>query len=177
MTTLDPNDDAHVVAEKTKSSKIHPPELGGGAGFTFEDAVAASYLVSLLAEGHAAGVVNNTVSRVALQQKGFGEPLDDIIVDCKDVAGNSIRLSLQVKRALTISDTKTNTDFYDVIRDSWLTLQKGTFRKGFDRYGTAVGEIAKDKLRNLKALCELARASVSPSLILYLIILIRNLMK
>ncbi len=57
------------------------PELAGGAGFTFEGAVAAVYLVALLQEGNAPGVENWTVRRVALQQRDAGEPLDDVIVD------------------------------------------------------------------------------------------------
>lgn len=56
-------------------------ELAGGTGFTFEDLVAASYVTALLQEGFAPGVENRIVSRVALQQRDFGEPLDDVIID------------------------------------------------------------------------------------------------
>jgi hypothetical protein len=40
-----------------------------------------------------------------------------------------------VKRSLTISKAKSNTDFRDIIRDSWATLAKDNFRNGVDRYG------------------------------------------
>lgn len=135
------------------------PELAGGAGFTFEDAVAATYLAALLQEGHAQGIQDRTVCRVALQQRDFGEPLDDVIVDFRSSGGESARLSLQVKRALTISRAKSNHDFRDVIRDSWSTLNKPDFRKGTDRFGAAVGEIASQKSRDLRFLCEIARSS------------------
>jgi hypothetical protein len=49
-------------------------ELTGGAGFTFEGNVAATYLVSLLIEGPARGLSGGTVARVAVQQAEFGEP-------------------------------------------------------------------------------------------------------
>jgi hypothetical protein len=100
------------------------PELAGGAGFTFEDAVAGSYLTALLQQGYAPGVESRVVPRVALQQRNFGEPLDDIIVDFRSVTGGPTRLSLQVKRSLTISPARTNSDFRDIIRDSWATLSK-----------------------------------------------------
>jgi len=70
------------------------------------------------------------------------------------------RLSLQVKRSLTISKAKTNTDFRDIIRDSWLTFSKDDFRRSVDRFGAAVGSIAKDKGRALATLGGLARESL-----------------
>ncbi len=156
------------MAQKTGTNEkgqpaAQSPELAGGAGFTFEDAVSALFLSALLGEGYAPGVENRTVCRVALQQRNFGEPLDDVIVDFRDTNGELARLSLQVKRSLTISAAKTNTDFREVIRDSWATYQKANFRKGIDRYGAGVGEIAKDKARSLISLCELARESITVS--------------
>jgi hypothetical protein len=99
------------------------------------------------------------VTRVALQQRDFGEPLDDIIVDFQSEAGEMARLSLQVKRSLTISRAASNTDFREIIRDSWGTLSKPEFRRLVDRYGAAVGEVASHRARDLRTLCELARAS------------------
>jgi hypothetical protein len=137
------------------------PELAGGAGFTFEDLVAASYLAALLQQGYAPGVENRLVTRVALQQRTFGEPLDDIVVDFRSEAGEPARLSLQVKRSLIISAARTNNNFRDIIRDSWATLSKPDFRRLVDRYGAAVGEVASDRARDLRSLCELARASAT----------------
>ena len=146
---------------KRKKRRSQSPELAGGAGFTFEDAVAAIYLTALFDEGEAPGIGGHTVTRVALQQRSFGEPLDDIIVDFTGAAGQRARLSLQAKRSLTVSAVKSNTDFRDIIRDSWATYKKPDFAVGRDRYGTAVGEIAADKARSLQSLCELARESDS----------------
>lgn len=137
------------------------PELAGGEGFTFEGDVAAFYLTALLAEDSARGIDDRTVGRVSVQQRDFGEPLDDVIVDFEDTAKNPARLSLQVKRSLTISAAKTNTDFRDIVRDSWKTLKKPDFRINTDRYGAAVGTISADKARALCTLCELARASIT----------------
>lgn len=137
------------------------PELAGGEGFTFEGDAAAFYLAALLAEAYAPGINDRTVVRVSVQQRDFGEPLDDVIVDFEDTAKHPARLSLQVKRSLTISKAKTNTDFCDIIRDSWHTLKKPDFRINVDRYGAAVGTIAPAKERALKTLCDWARESLT----------------
>ena len=135
------------------------PELAGGAGFTFEGAVAAYYLTALLAEGHAPGIADRTVTRVALQQRDFGQPLDDVIVDLVAPDGNPATLSLQCKRKLVISDARTSSDFREVIRDAWATLSLPGFREGVDRFGAAVGEVAMGPGRAMRALCEAARGS------------------
>jgi hypothetical protein len=136
-------------------------ELAGGEGFTFEGDAAAFYLAALLAESYAPGIDNNTVHCVSVQQRDFGEPLDDVIVDFEDFSKNRSRLSLQIKRTLTISAAKSNTDFRDIIRDSWRTLNKPYFRRNFDRYGAAVGTVSTARARDLKTLCELARESLT----------------
>ena len=137
------------------------PELAGGEGFTFEGDAAAFYLAALLAEAYAPGIDDRTVVCVSVQQRDFGEPLDDVIVDFEDTEMNSARLSLQVKRSLTISKAKSNADFYDIIRDSWATLRKPNFRIKSDRYGAAVGTVATSKERTLKTLCDWARESLT----------------
>ena len=137
------------------------PELAGGEGFTFEGEVAAFYLSALLAEEYAPGVDNRTVVCVSVQQRDYGEPLDDVIVDFEGANSNQVRLSLQVKRALTISQANTNADFRSIIHDSWMTLNKDGFRFNADRYGAAVGTISSAKERALKTLCDWARASLT----------------
>lgn len=137
------------------------PELAGGEGFTFEGDAAAFYLSVLLAEAYAPGIDDRIVVSVSVQQRDFGEPLDDVIVDFEDVEKNPARLSLQVKRSLTISKASTNKDFRDIIRDSWATLKKPDFRISIDRYGAVVGTITPTKERALKTLCDWARESLT----------------
>ncbi len=137
------------------------PELAGGEGFTFEGDAAAFYLTALLAEAYAPGIEDRTVVQVSVQQRDFGEPLDDVIVDFEDTSKNPARLSLQVKRSLTISCAKTNKDFREIIRDSWATFNKSDFRTNVDRYGAAVGTVSPAKERALKTLCDWARESLT----------------
>ena len=135
-------------------------ELTGGAGFTYEDAVAAQYLAAMVAGTTAAALDARVVQRVAQQQADFGEPLDDVIVDAASLAdGTVMRLSLQVKRSLTISGAETNSDFREVIQRSWLTLQKLEFREQVDRVGAVTGSVAEETSRAFATVCEWARAS------------------
>jgi hypothetical protein len=55
--------------------------LAGGGGYTFEDLVAARYLAALLCENAAPGLQSVIVNAVVVQQRDFGEPLDDVIAD------------------------------------------------------------------------------------------------
>ena len=73
------------------------PELTGGAGFTYEDAVTAQYLAAMVAGTTAAALNPRVVQQVAQQQADFGEPLDDVIVDAACLDGTVKRLSLQVQ--------------------------------------------------------------------------------
>lgn len=134
------------------------PELAGGAGHTFEDRVTARYFAATLAQTGAPGIADRTVTRVALQQRNVGEPLDDLIVDFQS-GQDDARLSLQLKRSLTISDADTNEDFRDIVRDCWLTLQKPDFQNDVDRFGAATESVAVQKRRDLNSLCDFARAS------------------
>jgi hypothetical protein len=65
-----------------------------------------------------------------------------------------MRLSLQGKRALTISEAPSNTDFRDVIQRSWETLQKPGLRDQVDRVGAATGTITEDAFREFTTVCE-----------------------
>lgn len=138
------------------------PELTGGTGFTFEDAVAARYLAAMLSGVSAAGLGPREVRRVAQQQAAFGEPLDDVIVDAVNLADSSMmRLSLQANRSLRVTSAVSNNDFREVIQRSWQTLQKPDFREHVDRVGAAVGTISDDAFRDFTTVCEWARASDS----------------
>ena len=133
------------------------PELAGGAGFTYEDGVAASYLVALLAETTAQGLSGRLVKRVAVQQGPSGQPLDDLIVDAVSTDSTRMRLSLQVKRSLRISDAKTNSDFRETIIRAHATVIATDFRLGVDRVGAVTDEIAEGARRDFETLCEWAR--------------------
>lgn len=73
------------------SNLSQSPELASGAGFKFEDEVSGVYLASLLTRTSAPGTGDRAVRRVSLQQREFGEPLDDLIVDSIGLDGGTCR--------------------------------------------------------------------------------------
>lgn len=134
------------------------PELTGGAGFTFEDGVAAVYAAALLSESTAPGLPGRWVKSLSVQHGPLGHPLDDVIVEGEGADGVSIRLSLQVKRSITISAAATNTDFRDTVLRAHATARGAGFHVGLDRMGIATGEIAEGSKRDFETLCEWARS-------------------
>jgi hypothetical protein len=137
------------------------PEISGGAGFSFEDASIALYLAALLGEESGPGLPDRTIVRVALQQAAFGEPLDDLIVDGIANDETRARLSLQVKRALTISSAASNSDFREIVSRASATVAKPEFREDIDRVGAVTGTVADAPRRALVEVCEWARGSES----------------
>jgi hypothetical protein len=137
---------------KKNEDRARSPQLTGGEGFTYEDVIAAYFLAALLRE-EATLAQPGFVTRVAVQQDRQGEPMDDIIVD-GDAAGERNRLSLQVKRSVTVSSS--NADFKKIVTKAVETRAKREFRPGFDRYGFIARAVGEDRLQSLQRI--IARA-------------------
>lgn len=78
------------------------PELAAGAGFTFENLVVARYLAALLTQG-AMPPSSGMVTAIAMQQRDFGELLNDVIVNFLLPYDQHAHLSLQCKKSFTLS--------------------------------------------------------------------------
>ena len=148
------NESPTVAPDNTAST-----ELTGGSGFTFEDSVVGLFLAALLLRQAAAGTSGEVV-RVAVQQRSAGQPLDDVVVDTTDAKGKR-RISLQVKRSLTISAAPSNTHFRQIIADCRATRAGQHFRVGYDAYGVAVQSVAVRRGRAFRRILELAGASTT----------------
>ncbi len=149
----------HEIVGLITHGKHHAtsPELTGGAGFTFEDTVAAYYLAALLRQENAVGQ-EGIVTRVAVQQAGHGHPMDDVIVEFNH-DDTRRRLSLQVKRRITISAAASNTDFREIMADAVATRATPDFQPDLDVYGFAVEHVATDPFRTFTRLIEWAKSS------------------
>jgi hypothetical protein len=139
-------------------STVASPELTGGAGFTFEDGVAAVYAAALLSETTAPGLPNRQVKRLSVQRGALGHPLDDVIVEAQGADASHMRLSLQVKRKLIVSCAESNTDFRETILRAHVTVSDPAFQVGIDRVGAVTGEISDNSKRSFETLCEWARS-------------------
>jgi len=158
MTTEKGSDGTKILDITQAASSGTSPELTGGQGFSFEDAVSAVYAVALLCETTAPGLPGRVVRHVSVQQGSFGQPLDDLIVRAEGADQMSITFSAQVKRKLVISAASTNTDFRETIERSYETLSDPGFQVSLDRVGAIVGEISDAAKRSFETLCEWARA-------------------
>lgn len=151
----------HLKISFNRPKKDHPrsrsSELTGGEGYTYEDTVGAYYLTALLRMDAVPGI-EGCVMKVAVQQAAQGEPLDDLIVDT-EISDETRRLSLQVKRSLTISSAQTNTDFREIIAGAKATRSKEDFRVGKDRYGFIARSVADQRFQGLNRIIGWAQAS------------------
>lgn len=160
--TIDQGNESHKTPSITRTaSSGTSPELTGGQGFSFEDAVSSVYAVALLCETTAPGLPGRVVRHLSVQQGSFGQPLDDLIVRAEGTDQVSVTFSSQVKRKLVISAAGTNTDFRETIERAYETLSDTGFQISLDRVGAIVGEISDAAKRSFETLCEWARAESS----------------
>jgi hypothetical protein len=122
-------------------SKPASTELTGGAGFSYEDAVVAYYLSSLLRRERAAGQTG-FVTSVAVQQQGHGNPMDDLVVEFDDM-GTKRLLGLQIKRSVTISGAASNDEFRGIITAAVKTQALVSFAKCADVCGFVVEHVSQ----------------------------------
>ncbi len=151
---------AHLE-DRAHSPVAASPELTGGAGFTFEDGVAAVYAVALLSESTAPGLPNRQVRHVSVQRGALGHPLDDLIVEAHGADAIRMRLSLQVKRSLVVSRSTSNADFRETVLRAYATVTGAQFNSDADRVGVVTGEISDASKRSFETLCEWARSESS----------------
>lgn len=140
-----------------KKKRSQSSELRGGQGFSYEDTVAASFLVALIREEASLGS-NGSVVRVAVQQEACGEPMDDLIVDVS-LDGELARLGFQVKSTITISEK--DPDFKAIINAALQTRAKSSFREGRDAYGFIAGSVGDSRLKSLNRIIYRAKASTT----------------
>lgn len=135
------------------------PELRGGGGYSFEDAVAAVYLAASLTETSAPGLKSGRIAKVALQGAASGEPMDDVIVHAELPDQSSAKLALQVKRELVISAAANNADFRAVILGAAATMSSNSFRPNVDQMGVVTGTVSAAAERDFIFVCDFARGS------------------
>lgn len=126
-------------------------ESMGGVGVSYERAAAAVYLAAMLAGGAGPGLAGKVV-RVAAQQAAA---LDDLEIHREDEQGGTTVARLQVKHQLALTAAPSNSNFAEIVRDSWRDLQAANFAAG-DRVGAVAERIASDRLYAVRRLGEMA---------------------
>ncbi|MCH9752796.1 MAG: hypothetical protein K0U61_11335, partial [Alphaproteobacteria bacterium] len=102
------------------------PRMTGPAGGQFEVSVGVHYALAVLAETEAFGLPGAVVTKIAFQRFDQGYPLDDIILTATKPDGVSHTLEIQAKRSLSF--TKSNTVFGDIVADMVAAQDQDTTR-------------------------------------------------
>jgi hypothetical protein len=150
------------TADNVTSNSNSNPFSTSGSGITFEQLVGTYYLVSLLSQEIPRGIDCGICKEVRFQQRWAGCLLDDIVVVASD-GTREMRLAIQVKHDLTISDATTNTVCAEVIDACWKTFNSAlwNFNRETDRLCIALG-ISQPRIdKHFKPILEWARTSSS----------------
>lgn len=141
------------------SKKLSNPFSTGGGGYHFESHVQSSFVVLMLTKGCAPALPSWPIVEIKLQGKVNGYSTDDAIVFVKNPDNNAqIKLLVQIKSTITI--TKKDEKFSDVLKAAWNDFNdKNIFEKGRDRIALVTGPISKADFHNVTWLLDQARAT------------------
>jgi hypothetical protein len=83
--------------------KKAPVQATGGAGFRYENAVAARFLLDLLGGTNALGVNFGRITRIDWQARDSGWLADDLVITYRDLAGDRRTAALSIKSARQVT--------------------------------------------------------------------------
>lgn len=116
--------------------------LTGGAGFSFEDCIAAYFMVHLLSNSIPLESDFGVVDSIDWQVSESGWLLDDLLITCNGSADLPGRLSISVKRKKQVTSKGFPPLFVEAIWQHWWDTQTNPFVKDRDLFCLAVGELA-----------------------------------
>ncbi len=126
----------------------------GGGGTHLEPRITSHYLVAMLAEAGARGVLGRVVG-VKTQQSEIDSPLDDLVVDGAFANGTATRLDLQI--TTTLSFTESDAKWNDIVPRAWATFRQTGFGAATSRIGVAVSQTTTKLERSIQPLLARAR--------------------
>lgn len=139
-----------------KISKISNAFSTGAGGHNFEHQIQAMFLLSLLIDGFCPAM-NEKTKRINFQAKHLGYDIDDLVVFTYRNQYEG-KLLCQIKHSITA--TKKNSVFQEVICAAWNDYNKDCFNKDCDRIALVTAQISNKAQRGLRFLHEQANASV-----------------
>ena len=119
-----------------------PVSVTGGAGFGYEDEVAAYFLAHFLAGRPPLDPGLGTVLAVDFQVRESGWLLDDLLVTCQPGDGSERRLAISAKRRRQVTRKGFPDQFVRDVWEQWLCTISSVFVRGRDLLGLATGELA-----------------------------------
>jgi hypothetical protein len=117
----------------------------GGAGFRFENPVAARFLLNMLIGKNSLGADFGRVVGLHWQARDAGWLADDLAVSCRTTSGEERAAGLSVKTYQQLGRNGFHSDFSTVAWQQWLNQNTSrSFRRGVDAVGLATGDLADD---------------------------------
>ena len=123
--------------------KKTPVQLSGGAGFDFEDAIAARFLLSMLRGEAVFGAEQGTSMQLDFQVGETGWLLDDLLLTSVNHQEKLGRAAISVKTAKQITMTGGfDASFRDAVWAQWAGATAGPFDKERDLLCLATANVA-----------------------------------
>lgn len=127
---------------KKNVKQLSNPYSTGGGGFHFEAHVQASFVVLMLTGGYPPCFPGWSIKELKLQGRVEGYSTDDLIVYAEQLnSGKKCKVLVQIKHSLSI--TKSDKTFHEVIQAAWTDYNKEDFSKGKDRIAVITGPLNK----------------------------------
>jgi hypothetical protein len=139
-------------------------QLTGGAGFEYEDQVAAFFATAMLAGTQPLGLDIGGVVKLDWQTRESGWLLDDLLVTLARPSTGHLAISIKSDRQVTGSGFPAT--FVTTVWEQWLGLgtPASTFGKDADLLGLVVGELANEPSEDWNELLRQARLTDSSRL-------------
>jgi len=103
--------------------KKAPVQATGGAGFRYENAVAARFLLDLLGGTNALGVDFGRITRIDWQARDSGWLADDLVITCMPSGGDCRTAALSIKSSQQVTRTGFPKDFVKIVWAQWLGVK------------------------------------------------------
>src|ERR1019366_7376505 len=114
-----------------RSRRKAPVQVTGGAGFRFENPVAARFLLDMLIGKSSLGGDFGRIARLDWQARDAGWHADDLAVTSRTASGEERAAGLSVKSYQQLSRNGFHSDFSTIAWQQWLNQNTGrNFRRG-----------------------------------------------
>jgi hypothetical protein len=125
--------------------KKAPVQATGGAGFRYENAVAARFLLDLLGGTNALGVDFGRITRIDWQARDSGWLADDLVIACKPSGGDRRTAALSIKSSQQLTRAGFPGDFVKIAWAQWLGIKTDRkLRDSNDALVLVTGSLAHD---------------------------------
>ncbi len=139
-------------------SKIAPPKLTGGGGFTFEDKVCSWFLAHMLASLPPFDVDDNLIERIDFQTRPDGWFLDDVLLTISD-NNSQHRYAISIKSNQQFSIVSAPKDFVQSSWEQFLHFESDAFNPDLDFLGLITSPLPNEIKTNLNGAVSKAKAN------------------